>query len=330
MNGNGSITIEGLTTLLPNAILLPIHARNKGPIYRWRKITLAQTKRPSYQQMLAERANTGVVLGRASENLCTVDADSEEGVELFLALNPTFQQTLRSQGKRGCQFWLQLEGDYPHNVVKLKTNTGQGWGEWRADGGQSVVRGVHPDGMQYRLLCDLAPIRIRFDQIRWPSDLILPWKSTPPKEGRASPPGASLDISDRIRAYLDMADPAIDGQDGHGTTFRIACALVWGFALDPEEAFPFLAEYNRRCEPPWNEKELRHKLDNALKDPNHQKPRGYLLSERRIPAPRPIPNATSEPTKGWDECLHDGMCSSEHIGELNIVPPKPLLGDWLR
>src|SRR5258708_34013172 len=126
MNGNGSITIEGLTTLLPNAILLPIHARNKGPIYRWRKITLAQSKRPRYQQWLAERANTGVVLGRASENLCTVDADSEEGVELFLALNPTFQQTLRSQGKSGCQLWHTLQADHPHNVSQLTTPPSHG------------------------------------------------------------------------------------------------------------------------------------------------------------------------------------------------------------
>jgi hypothetical protein len=37
-----------------------------------------------------------------------------------------------------------------------------------------------------------------------------------------------------------------------------------------------------------------------------------------------------ETPKPWDECLRGGMCSSEELSNINIVPPGPILGDWLR
>jgi hypothetical protein len=86
-----------------------------------------------------------------------------------------------------------------------------------------------------------------------------------------------------IRRYLAKCEPAIAGQHGHNTTFRTACKLVWGFGLNPGEAFGFMLEYSARCQPPWNEYELRRKLDQALKHSGHQKPRGYLLGQDYTP-----------------------------------------------
>jgi hypothetical protein len=50
--------------------------------------------------------------------------------------------------------------------------------------------------------------------------------------------------------------------------------------LDDEEALRFLREYNQRCEPPWNEEELKHKVKSASNwNPEKaQKPLGYLLA----------------------------------------------------
>ena len=87
---------------------------------------------------------------------------------------------------------------------------------------------------------------------------------------------------DRVRKYLEKCEPAISGQHGHDTLFRAACALVHGFALDPESACPFLAEYNTRCEPPWSEYDLRRKLAQALTHPGHHKPRGHLLGTEAV------------------------------------------------
>jgi AAA domain len=42
------------------------------------------------------------------------------------------------------------------------------------------------------------------------------------------------------------------------------------------------------------------------------------------------PRPDEEPDKSWDEWLREGMCSSEELLSINIPPPKPILGDWMR
>ena len=45
------------------------------------------------------------------------------------------------------------------------------------------------------------------------------------------------------------------------------CRVALGFDLTEEEAYRLIdAHYNRRCQPPWTEKELRHKIDDAYKE----------------------------------------------------------------
>lgn len=84
-------------------------------------------------------------------------------------------------------------------------------------------------------------------------------------------------VIERARLYMMTVDPAISGSGGHNTTFRAACALVIGFGLDPETAYPLLAEWNERCAPPWSERELIHKIESADKVGGD---RGYLLGEQ--------------------------------------------------
>jgi putative DNA primase/helicase len=85
-----------------------------------------------------------------------------------------------------------------------------------------------------------------------------------------------MPLHERIERYIDACPPAISGQRGHDQTFRVACILVQGFDLSPEDASPFMARYNQRCEPPWSEGELNHKVRDADRAPGN-KPRGYLL-----------------------------------------------------
>src|SRR5687768_708337 len=82
---------------------------------------------------------------------------------------------------------------------------------------------------------------------------------------------------DRARAYVASCPPAISGQGGHDQTFSVACALVNGFALEPNQALDVLGEYNQRCQPPWSDKELTHKIQTAMASTKHEKPRGHLL-----------------------------------------------------
>jgi hypothetical protein len=62
---------------------------------------------------------------------------------------------------------------------------------------------------------------------------------------------------------LHDADPAIEGKAGDSTTYEVACTLR-GRGLSEEAAFDLMwTHYNDRCEPPWNDVELRQKVKNA-------------------------------------------------------------------
>lgn len=104
----------------------------------------------------------------------------------------------------------------------------------------------------------------------------------------ASPGGSDeIDLTERAIAYLAACPPAISGQNGHNQTFAVTQALVHGFCLKPEATVQLLREhYNPRCEPPWSEKELQHKVDSALKNPPG-KPRGWLRDQQLTAAAYP-------------------------------------------
>jgi len=86
----------------------------------------------------------------------------------------------------------------------------------------------------------------------------------------------------RARAWLEKADPAVSGQHGHDTAFRIIERVARGFQLDEGGAFEALRDWNARCQPPWSDAELRHKIANGLA--RGDTPLGQLLNA--APAPR--------------------------------------------
>jgi hypothetical protein len=75
----------------------------------------------------------------------------------------------------------------------------------------------------------------------------------------------STDRIDRARQYLARVPPALAGEHGDRQTFKVACKLVRGFSLADAEALALFDEWNRRCHPPWTERELRAKLAAAKK-----------------------------------------------------------------
>ena len=82
-----------------------------------------------------------------------------------------------------------------------------------------------------------------------------------PQATHRADPGNLLE---RARKYLATLPAAIAGQSGHNSAFYAACCLVQGFELPADRAFELLwNEYNPRCEPPWSEAELRHKVASA-------------------------------------------------------------------
>jgi hypothetical protein len=67
----------------------------------------------------------------------------------------------------------------------------------------------------------------------------------------------------RARAWLAKADVSIDGAGGHDTAMRVVERVVRGFGLDDADAMTALAAWNARCQPPWSDVELLHKIQNG-------------------------------------------------------------------
>jgi hypothetical protein len=183
------------------ALLLAIKPNEKRPqVEGWTQIPASAMNDPKYLATLNHGGNLGVACGQVSAGLCSIDIDDDEKMEAFLALNPRLRSTLRTKRKRGGNFWVRIKGDFP-KLHKIKDAEGQPWGEWRSDGGQTVIYGQAMDRdkgetkpTRYRVIVEAPPVEIAFDEILWPAGLVLPWAPTP--EEKAIPvksaPGAII------------------------------------------------------------------------------------------------------------------------------------------
>jgi phage/plasmid-associated DNA primase len=166
-----------------DVVLLPIPRGSKKPFTKgWQVTNPSKMQEPEYLTELNHGGNIGVLLGNGR---VTIDLDRDENAEPFLKLNPKLGATLRSRRKRGCNFWVRIRGKYP-NSCKLKTRSGEDWGEWRADGNQTVIYGEAIDRKKgetktttYKIEHRVRPIELAFDEIKWPEELVLPWENEP-------------------------------------------------------------------------------------------------------------------------------------------------------
>jgi phage/plasmid-associated DNA primase len=217
-NGCASSIVNKLLNLLGrDRVLLPIPRGGKKPVIEgWQNTSIHRMGEPEYLAQLNNKANIGVLLGHG---LITIDLDRNEDVKPFLNLNPHLHETLRSRRKRGCNFWLRIKGEYPSSC-KLKTQNGADWGEFRADGNQTVIYGAAIDRKkgetkltEYKIVVRANPIELAFDEINWPTDLVLPWI-----------PLATANSSDKSLEDLKQAygEPFYTDKDGNPTSLNQA------------------------------------------------------------------------------------------------------------
>jgi len=180
---------------------------------------------PEYRRKLAE-GNIGVVQGEASGGIGSIDIDDDQGADEFLALNPDLKETLRSRGARGCNVWFYPEGDHVPASCNLKRD-GQPWGEWRFNGRQTIIAGVHPSGVPYTLPCATPAIRYPFDQVKFPAgvtgrcirstDIFLPPSITPPLEEQTTEEQTHRPQSVALREPLCTSVHSREGNGGLDT-----------------------------------------------------------------------------------------------------------------
>lgn len=200
--------------------------------------------------------HTGIVFG-ARVMLVVVDCDSPEATQWCrVHLPPTPMQARTSTGYHLYYRRLPMLEHVPNRVrvdgVAL---------DLRADGGNVVAPpSLHPSGaiyqwvepMDHQTLANLPVYRPEW----------FPRPAAPASSPVIPPIGAQhAEPYQRACAYARSTPGAVAGQGGSLATFKLAVALVRGFALPEEQALAVLQqEYNARCEPPWSEPELRHKV----------------------------------------------------------------------
>ena len=116
-------------------------------------------------------------MGKNYGDLIALDVDEDNLVEPYLALNPWLKDTLQTHGARGRVFWLRMAGEYPDVTKILKNLAGEECGEWRAgENTQSIIHGIHPSGVIYKIVRRVKPVSVKFSSIIWPAEI-----SNPPK-----------------------------------------------------------------------------------------------------------------------------------------------------
>jgi len=94
-------------------------------------------------------------------------------------------------------------------------------------------------------------------------------------------------LLERAALWLAKVPPAISGSGGHSQTYTAAVGLVHGFGLSDTDAFALLSDWNRSCQPPWQDRELLHKIRQA-NEKSHSKPRGHLANSSSTVSIEPL------------------------------------------
>jgi len=202
------------------AVLLPIPKGAKVPATQdkgWQHYGQEQMESPEYLTRFANGCNIGVVLGKASAGVCSIDLDEDDLLEPFLAANPRLRGTLRTRRARGCNLWVRIKGRFPRlkpfHHARMKNTKGKPLqiGEWRADGGQTVLAG-EAGGLPYQIAVPADPLALRFDEINWPD-----WIKDPPSQAakktemKAEKPSTNEILGNLDEAKLENFQRHADG-----------------------------------------------------------------------------------------------------------------------
>jgi len=232
------------------------------------------------EEAIQRGGNLGILDGPAS-GVVDVDIDADAEVDVFLALNPRFAETMCTRGANGCRFWLRPIGDYPARRICAKKKIdghNKPVAEFRGGGGhQSIVWGLHPLGKRYVWLKEARLIEIRFEEIIWPPGWGMDFSAGGNLKDFPEPRPAFADpielgsINAEALTHIELVcktwAPAVSGDSGHNTTIALAVRLAQSYPeLSASQLLACIARfYNPRCRPPWTLTELKHKVADAIK-----------------------------------------------------------------
>jgi hypothetical protein len=280
-----------------NWSIVPIPFRAKAPVIdAWQNLRIVESE---LDHFFPARQNVGVLLGQPSVWLIDIDLDHELALKLAPSFLPLTGAIFARASKRRSH-WLYYASQ-PVATRQWRLADRKMVVELRSTGGQTIFPpSVHPNGEPIEWDIDGEPAVV--DPLELEAQLERIYRevaSQVPAPPKPRPARTQIELNapravlDRATRYLAKLPPAIAGQGGHDATFRAACTLAIGFGLERGQTLALLREWNEtHCQPTWNERELEHKVDDALKQPGW---RGHLLTgqrqARRTPASTAIERA---------------------------------------
>ena len=129
---------------------------------------------------------------------------------------------------------------------------------------------------------------------------LLPVPDAPAVRESVSHPLTRETRMQRASGYLASEPTADEGQRGDDHTYKMCCAVAIDHDLNEDDTFAVFKEWSARCTPPWTERDLRQKIQNAVRYATG--PRGVKLEVVLNPTD-PIRSARAEVTaSGADDC----------------------------
>ncbi len=227
----------------------------KHPVARdWQKRASSDvdTVREAFR---GHRGNVGIMMG---SRFVVFDVDGDEGYRSIESLGP-LPETMTSRSGSGGEHRVFAYAPHqnPGDVTNRRVLPGL---DVKTRSGQIVVApSMHRSGQRYRWTTPVMPAVLP----DWLYDRIKKTKYAPV----VSLPGTSSgDLCDRAKKYMAKVPPAIEGAGGDTQTFAAARSLAgWVLkGLSQSDAWSLFCDYNRRCDPPWDEARLRRKFDQGL------------------------------------------------------------------
>lgn len=237
---------------------VPILPGGKIPAVKWK---CWQDELPPEDLVCRWFADSRRNLAIVTAGLVVFDCDDPEKVERVLAECGPTPHHLRTPRGGSHLAYRRRKGVAVHNQVRVRGLPI----DIRTDGGLELLppsRTEHGSyewlgaGLQPRTELPLARIGWTRERSRKQTRRVI--EVVPGEADRRH-------LVARARAYLACIPGAVSGQGGHNATFRVACILVKRFQLTDREAWPLLLEWNQKCEPPWSERDLLHKISDALR-----------------------------------------------------------------
>jgi len=243
----------------------------------------------------AHRGNIGIFCGG---QVVVIDADGDEGVANLAQLGamPRTLTAVSGSGKGRHYVYRLMPGQSPANITDRSSKVAPKV-DIKIRGQFVVAPSLHQSGQRYRWIEFVEPAALP----DWLYQRIRNQPAIAPALALRVVRGGGAEMYDRARAYVKAMPAAVSGQGGHSATFAAARKIV-GNGLPTIEELALLMEYNQRCDPPWSDKELDHKLEQA-----RQQGENIGLPERERAAPMPaaaLAAPREEPTEDWRTWLH--------------------------